>query len=135
MIWINNSLCIEKFSSITLSAIRCSLVGQDTRLSPERPGFKSRQRNNFFPSPSFLFFNSLSHFRHSNLNQKVSNPTHKDSVPYLPLSTRKSSNSNFFIASAATLIPYLQNYRFRFHKLRYASHASISIPFYFSLRY
>ena len=28
--------------------IRCSLVGQDTRLSPERPGFESRQRNIYF---------------------------------------------------------------------------------------
>jgi hypothetical protein len=37
-----------------IHVFRCSLVGQDTRLSPERPGFKSRQRNHFF-NFSFLF--------------------------------------------------------------------------------
>ena len=35
--------------------IRCSLVGQDIRLSPERPGFKSRQRNFLH----FWFMNGL----------------------------------------------------------------------------
>ena len=34
------------------SQIRCSLAGQDTRLSPERPGFESRQRRLFY---NFLF--------------------------------------------------------------------------------
>ena len=33
---------------------RCSLVGQDIRLSPERPGFKSRQRKLKFLIPSHV---------------------------------------------------------------------------------
>lgn len=38
------------------SQIRCSLVGQDIRLSPERPGFKSRQRK------LYIFYSVKSQF-------------------------------------------------------------------------
>jgi hypothetical protein len=44
----NRSSNYEQTCVITL---RCSLAGQDIRLSPERPGFESRQRK-----LSFIFF-------------------------------------------------------------------------------
>ena len=42
--WLHHYLC---HSLRTTSNIRYSLAGQDTRLSPERPGFESRWRNSF----------------------------------------------------------------------------------------
>ena len=41
--------------------IRCSLVGQDIRLSPERPGFKSRQRNVFSLFPNIFAYLNQAH--------------------------------------------------------------------------
>ncbi len=40
---------VNKTFQAHLCILRCSLDGQDTRLSPERPGFESRQRNPLAP--------------------------------------------------------------------------------------
>ncbi|KAK9227520.1 hypothetical protein WN943_012573 [Citrus x changshan-huyou] len=54
---------VKKYFIQTSTAIRCSLGGQDIRLSPERPGFKSRQRKSFMHNFRFceggIFVNPL----------------------------------------------------------------------------